>query len=347
MKFRYRHIIYSLLLVASSVFTGCREEVESNMMQVPVRLTIPVRESNMVRRMPAAMGDPGMAETFDFPKYAYIYLVCETQSGEETETKVSYLVGEQLDPEKWVKEAYEGALSAEGDPIYRYDGTLTIAMPEYGRKAGRVYAALSPVELTLSTAAPTTEAQVLDMTFTMSETLQTDLQNLYSSPYNYMVESKYYGTVNDITQVKPRVDLLLYHVASKVDLMWNVKTEMQSKMKVKGLTINNLYNGTCKLFKPTENVATDPISGYSLTLATDNAGTWWNGRESVYTIPYKIGTNFPIQLAYALEDTENSANETYNLTINKGMSSEVFVPWVRGQMTFTQMKSGSETIAAE
>ena len=139
MKLRYRHIIYSLLLIAASTFTGCREEVESNMMQVPVRLTIPVRESNMVHRMPAAMGDPGMAETFDFPKYAYIYLVCETGTGESAVTKVSYLVGEQLDPEKWVKEEYAGSLSAEGDPIYRYDGELTIAMPESGRTAGRVF----------------------------------------------------------------------------------------------------------------------------------------------------------------------------------------------------------------
>ena len=346
MKSRINYISLSLLLLVVIGFSACRQEVEFDMANVPVRLSIPVRESNMVRHMPAELGDPGMAEAFDFPKYAYIFLVCETTNGSTTETIVSTLLEEELVDTLWVKDSYAGALSAEGDPIYRYTGNMTIGMPESGRTAARVYAALSPEKLTLNNTNPESEEDVQKLEFMVHSGLTTKLQNLYSSPYNYMVEGKYYGTVEDITQAKPHVDLMLYHVASKVDLMWNVPDSVQSKMKVKGLTINNLYNGTSFLFKPTENVVESAISGYSTTLATDNPGTWWLGRECVYTIPYKFNGKFPVQLTYTLEDTENSAaTKTYNLTINKKMTgaSAIFVPWVRGQMTFTQVKEGSET----
>ncbi len=343
---KFSHISFVWVLVLLVMLSACQNEVDIPMVDIPVSLTIPVRENTISKKMPAEFADPGTTEVFDFPEYAYIYIVCETSLG----TSVSSTVDFHLDADKWVKEEYTGQLSTSGDPIYRYTGNLTLGLPKENRTAGRVYAALSKTPLTLS-ATPTTETEIQNLQFELTTAMQENLKNVYSSPYNYMVEGEYYGTINNITSKVPSVNIMLYHVASKVDLMWNVPAEMQSKMKVKGLKVKNLYHGQCYLFRPTENeyAAEKLTSGYEIELATNSAGTWWQGREYIYTIPYKNNEStqrFPLQMEFAIEDTELATDQTYNLTIKKsmnGVQTDVFVPWIRTQMTFTSVKSGEET----
>ena len=338
-----------ILLLVVAMFSSCSSETEVEITEMPVRISIPVNESSIARRnMPQEMGDPGTTEMFAFPEHAYIYLVCEVSGGTKIISKTEDLV---LSPDKWVKETYSGAFAANGDQIYRYTGTITLGIPKENRTAGRVYAALSSVPLSVSS--PSTEDEITNLQFDLDAALQEDLQNLYSSPYNYNnTDGDYYGTVDNITSKIPSVNLVLYHVASKVDLMWNVQTDMQSKMKIKDLTVKNLYSGPCYLFRPRENVVGAEkltTGGYNLTLATDNVGTWWQGREYIYTIPYNNNdspSSFPLQMEFSIGDTDAATTVTYNLTLKKNMtgSSEVFVPWIRSQMLFTSVKSGEETI---
>ena len=153
-------------------------------------------------------------------------------------------------------------------------------------------------------------------------------------------------------------NLLLYHVASKVDVMWNVKTDLRDDMKLTYLEAEHLYNGACLLFKPNQNEvsATKFTGGYSTVLvkATDtqpNIGTQWNGRAYFYTIPYKNNANpakFPLQLRMLknndLYDEERADAEYYHLIKSTDMPSDaVYVPWVRCQMNINKVLDYSAT----
>ena len=53
-------------------------------------------------------------------------------------------------------------------------------------------------------------------------------QNLYSSPYNLKnKDDKYYGTIKDYASNVPHIDMVLYHVATKIDLQWTIDEQFQ------------------------------------------------------------------------------------------------------------------------
>lgn len=61
------------------------------------------------------------------------------------------------------------------------------------------------------------------VTFTNQSSLRNNMQNLYSSPYNLKNdEGNYYGTIKDYASNVPHIDMVLYHVATKVDLQWTI-----------------------------------------------------------------------------------------------------------------------------
>ena len=188
-----------------------------------------------------ALGDPGTAETFVLPKYLYIYLVSTSSSNS---TQVIFKK-QEVKSEDW-------KLSTSGDNtnnhfledgLYVYQGHLSINLP-LNRKEGRVYVVASNIDLDdsstnnkikLVTSAEWTDEETFLNAITFSndgELRKNDnMKNLYSSPYNLTkkVNSKdvYYGTIEDYASNVPHIDMVLYHVATKVDLQWTIDEQYQ------------------------------------------------------------------------------------------------------------------------
>lgn len=127
-----------------------------------------------------------------------------------------------------------GHFSAK-DGLYVYQGHLSINLP-LNRKEGRVYVVASNLELDNSTYNLVTDVSswssskdVEDrVTFTNQSDLRSNMQNLYSSPYNLKNnDGKYYGTIKDYASNVPHIDMVLYHVATKIDLQWTIDEQFQ------------------------------------------------------------------------------------------------------------------------
>ena len=189
-----------------------------------------------------ALGDPGEAETFDLPKYLYIYLVSTSSSNS---TQVIFKK-QEVKPEDWKLSTSEGNTNnhfSTKDGLYVYQGHLSINLP-LNRKEGRVYVVASNIDLDdsstnnkikLVTSAEWTDEETFLNAITFSndgELRKNDnMKNLYSSPYNLTkkVNSKdvYYGTIEDYASNVPHIDMVLYHVATKVDLQWTIDEQYQ------------------------------------------------------------------------------------------------------------------------
>ena len=335
-----------ILLIAVLLFTGCKQEDAAEMVEtdvVPIRLSLPISSSdNMsLRARRKIIGDPGVKEEFLCPRYAYVFVVIDKVDGTQ---QVISITDYSLDSESWRQLDYSGSLNTAGDPIFMYTRNINVSVAKEQRRAGRVYIAASYVPLTLSNSAPSTELEVQGITFTVDDALQSNLQHIYTTPYNYCPDgTTYYGTLERIDSKVPTVNVLLYHVASKVDVMWSVPQSLRADMKISGVSARNLFVGQAYLFKPNAVRSAILSSGYTRTLATNSASTWWEGRQYFYTIPYQTPDGkFPLQIDYNIQTL---STDTYSLTVLKNMNGadQVFTPWMRCQMTFSEPKSGTET----
>ena len=306
-----------------------------------------------------AMGDPGTWEKLAPPRYAYIFIVfkrdgediydirsvlgLDLYEGRESSYDTEY-AAEEWSTAIWDKDFAEGE-----DRIYHCKIKTSLRGPvlsivEYCH----VYAAMSPVPLTLKTNGttivdkddvPTTEEGIKNITFTFTEAMHPHLQNIYSTMCDYEVGGKYYAEL-DIFQEVVSEDIMLYHVASKVDLKWNVPEDKQTKMRVTRIQPKYLFKGDSYLFKPTENVHAMFTSsdGYTPSaIAGDYAGTWWLGRAYFYTISYRTtaGGKFPLQVDFDVKNTEMEPATTFTYQkIFTASIRDVFAPWIRGMLTF-------------
>ena len=185
-----------------------------------------------------ALGDPGEAETFALPQYLYIYLVSTSSSNS---TQVIFKK-QEVKPEDWKLSTpggnTNGHFSAK-DGLYVYQGHLSINLP-LNRKEGRVYVVASNLDLddsatdkkyNLKTDVSSWNSYTdveNGVTFTNQADLRNNMQNLYSSPYNLKnIEGNYYGTIKDYASNVPHIDMVLYHVATKVDLQWTIDEQFQ------------------------------------------------------------------------------------------------------------------------
>lgn len=335
-------------MLATGLLAACNESLETEPVDLPVQFVVPVSSQQLTPRRIA--GDPGFAESLELPHYAYVFIVFKAKSGRE---EIRSIVGTDLydggktDTEVWEKvdTAYTG-----GDIVYRCKVTFKRLTPVLGTlDYCRVYAAMSKQPLTLSNTDPSSEDAVKNITFTVTDELQEDIHNVYSTPYNYKVGDKYYGDIN-VWSNAPRANLMLYHVAAKIDLKWNVPEDKRSLLRVTGMSTRNLFKGESFLFRPTGNVHEEftAADGYTpaAPLLGDVAGTWWAGRTYFYTIPYKTSEGkFPLHVDVNLKNVSegNTYTDDLKLTIT---NPEVFVPWVRGQLSFTTALTAdkSETI---
>ena len=290
------------------------------------------------------MGDPGTYESFRKPRYAYIYFINKNA----TTTSVTVLQRDQIQESDWVATAYNGQYQLSGDSVYNYKKTFVLILSAK-RTEGRVYAAMSYYPLSGlhvkgkdASYEPQTEEDVMNLVFNLDTDLKSSLQDIYSSPLAYQYNGEYYGTIQNYAydpstgegEKVVSLNIPLYHVASKVDVMWNVQEAMQEQTRVTNMKATHLYDTDCYLFRPTDNSidAATYSSGYQVELTSDNIGTQWEGRSYFYAIPYTNNAGkCPLQL-----EVQANGNTTgsYKTTVLNDPSSP-FVPWLRGRINIT------------
>ena len=355
---RYRYWILLIGFALAATFSSCcsgeddvleeaePEVVDDGSVLMPIHLSIP---ASGVSRTP---GDPGNHETLTLPSHAYLFVVVKYNIDENNVVTKVYYKHVNLDDTKWILSTWgSDEPQTNGDAVYNYDGNITMTLPAQ-RSAGRVYAAVSPAPLVFTNSEPTTDGVdrvISTLTEEDIKDLPVDfatysmLPDVYSTPADYFIGGNYYGTINDISTHVPHVTLHLYHVAARVDLIWNVREDMQSSVRVSDMQLQGLKNKECLLFRPTMNVG---VGSSPLTLdVTIDPGNQWYARHCFYAIPYRPtdgDSYYPVTVAlWQNGDTQTSKTTGYFThtiqIVSNGLLGEntVFAPWLRGEVLIT------------
>ncbi len=206
-----------------------------------------------------APGDPGTYEQFHLPRYIYLFLCNESTNGTES------VIYQKIEiPDNELTSSWEKTVSGT-DSIYTYKGNVSINLP-LNRRKGKIYAAASykplhttnvsssedknsnhlsfncerPSEFgdsnpreyineskTYTDATYGTEDAVKNIIFS-NITLRNYMQDVYSTPYNKKDDKGvYYGTITDYASNVPNINIVLYHVATKVDVQWSIDEHYQ------------------------------------------------------------------------------------------------------------------------
>ena len=362
-QMRITYII--LMAMAALLMAACNshddEGVPVQTVTMPIRLSIPAEGFGEHTRATAA-GDPGTFETFKLPQFLYVFLYSEYNDGTNNTPTVIYkkidlTAGstKKDDKQTYVSKFWKKVKADNGDSLYTYNGDLSIDLP-LQRTNGRVYVAASYFDLTsgnakLSTTGLTSEEDIWNVCFNVKDAaLRNSLQDLYSSPYNYKINNEYYGTLKDYSSKVPHIDMVLYHVAARVDISWNVAADteaetlkLQKQLRITFQEPRKNFQDNCLLFRPMENEVrlADPSQsdGYDLkSLITMNQGNHWYGRQVYYMIPYKfISTNnssssYNNQLIVNWRMVVNQDYNTDNNNATYGKNIIIGVPWPDGNV---------------
>jgi len=353
---------YIVVLLLAFVLAGCKTDEPSQKVGLPITISLPANEVMAARGVPVRkeIGDPGTTERFLFPHHLY-FIVMQKKPGDPWAKWTT--VHRTVTDADWIPKSYVGLLPTSGDSIYQYAEEIDLLLSSGDKFYGHVYAIASAVELEFNKdmADVTGLDDLLNLTFsTSSETVQTNLQHVYSSPYNLNYNGDYYGAFNSTYQKVPYVNLMLYHVAAKVDIQWNVvdtmrinKADPSKAVRLTYMEARNLFNGNAYCFKPMRNeLATLPASGYTrenIVRPTDE-GLWWEGRSYFYTIPYTVTGDpdyFPLQMRLCTNGTavEHAYRPTLNIPVD---TTATFVPWLRVRFNFAKpLEDKAETKIVE
>ena len=365
MRITYIILMAMVALLMAACNSHDDEGVPVQTVTMPIRLSIPAEGFSEHTRATAA-GDPGTFETFKLPQFLYVFLYSEYNDGTNiTRTvifkKIDLTAGSTNNDDKqtYVSKFWKKVKADNGDSLYTYNGDLSIDLP-LQRTNGRVYVAASYFDLTsgnakLSTTGLTTEEDIQNVCFTVEdEDLRNSLQDIYSSPYNYKINNEYYGTLKDYSSKVPHIDMVLYHVAARVDISWNVAADteaetlkLQKQLRITFQEPRKNFQTPCLLFRPMENVVRSdnpwPSESYDLNkLITMNQGNHWYGRQVYYMIPYKFKNssssynnklivNWRMIVNGDYNDDKNNATNGKNIIIGVPWpGGNVFVPSIRG-----------------
>lgn len=341
MTFQIRTIICTVAALTTLLATSCADDdAPRATVQMPVSLVLPA-EAIETRTLP---GDPGTWEEFNEPKHLYLFVVLQGNLDGAANAVGIFQEYQPLNG-SWVKTA------VNGNSVYKYAGNIQVNIPEGDRTQGAVYAATSFTALTLNNT-PTNEGSyaswddaidaVKNITFTPAD--YNNLQDIYSSPYNLKIDDdnnqltpdNYYGTVQDVASAQPNVDnLMLFHVAAKVDLIWNVADDVQSDIRLTdNITVKGLRR-TGYLFRPNENrVPTNDAATYTRAIPI-NIGNQWDGRAYFYAIPYSEEGKYPITLTITKKSaTDEIATKevALNIPYTPTETENPYTHWMRGDI---------------
>ena len=205
-----------------------------------------------------ALGDPGTYEQFHLPQYIYLFLCNESTNG----TKSVIYQKIEIPTDNELASAWEKTVWGN-DSMYTYKGTVSINLP-LNRSKGKIYAAASykPLHTTNASSSMPEDGKSNHLSFNCAKpnkfdksnpreyinesktypdstedavkniifsniTLRNNMQDVYSTPYNKMENGVYYGTITDYASNVPNINIVLYHVATKVDVQWSIDEHYQ------------------------------------------------------------------------------------------------------------------------
>lgn len=330
-----QHLIYILLSIL--LFVACDsshdEEWDEYARVLPINIQIKTTEVLQQR----ALGDPGVKEEFPLPSMAYIYVLANS-AADGTGASLLQIVsgannkgGIALNRDSWKQDT--------SDPsIYHYTGPLNIRL-WHMTKSAKVYVAVADREIR-SIQLPPNPNDIVSLTYDPSvegATSSVFMKNLYATPYNLLDNGgQYYGTVKDLNTNTPSVNVMLYHVAARLDLKWNVEEERRKNFALGTLSVSDLPK-SCFLFKPTENKDPGAGKGYSETVVSQfDATTAWSGRKVVYVPQVNDGASgFPVTLSYTNEAAA-PADKNGTHAERFAFESEVFTTWFNVEANFVK-----------
>jgi hypothetical protein len=287
-------------------------------------------------------------ETVAMPTHLYLYVVTVPKAGAGdpiiTCRNFTLVASDwELHEEPWSGSPPQTA----GDAYYEYNKNLNISLPPdlppNSRQAIRVYAVATPVDFlaitSIAEGTTNTEDDVKGVTVSLGENPDAVvgheydyIKDIYATPADYLVATNYYGTARNPGTKNPSLDLMLYHVAAKVDVMWNVDASVQADVQLKQIEFRNLRKTGCRVFGFTEGAVTS--GGYTVSVPTMDVSNQWYGRYYFYAMPSVVteGSNTYIPLDIHLWQQDDNSTDGYehkpNISFN-ALSGQSMAPWIR------------------
>lgn len=212
-------------------------------------------------RATRAPGDPGTYEQFHLPQYIYLFLCNESTNGTKS------VIYQKIEiPNNELTSSWEKTVSGT-DSIYTYKGNVSINLPLNRSKGKIYAAAsYKPLHTTNASSSMPEDGESNHLSFNCDRpsqfgdpnypreyinasktytddtygtedavkniifsniTLRNNMQDVYSTPYNKMENGVYYGTITDYASNVPNINIVLYHVATKVDVQWSIDEDYQ------------------------------------------------------------------------------------------------------------------------
>ena len=262
-----------------------------------------------------ALGDPGTYEQFHLPQYIYLFLCNESTNGTKS------VIYQKIEiPDNELTSSWEKTVSGT-DSIYTYKGTVSINLPLNRSKGKIYAAAsYKPLHTTNASSSMLEDGKSNHLSFNCERpsefgdsnpreyinesktytdatygkedavkniifsniTLRNYMQDVYSTPYN-KTDNKgvYYGTITDYASNVPNINIVLYHVATKVDVQWSIDED---------------YQGTADWAVPTEKKSNpeEPLDSFPASTSGGTylpAHTYWTKHECETMVNSKGETN--------------------------------------------------------
>lgn len=239
-----------------------------------------------------ATGDPGYDDKFELPSHVYLFFC----AGGKIKQINNYDYTAETKNAQWTPNADNTIFSFKTSTKFEKTKLTTDAE----KKSVRVYAIAADEAIAHGLAENGSEDAVKNLVYTYNG--QDRMRDLYSTPW--VSDATFIGNLNE-----PIKDIILYHVAAKVDLKWNSPTALSGNVSV-----NNFQKDKISIFQPTKNGTGDFTGTTKATESTAlTVGTQWNGRQ-VYYLP-------------------QPSNGTYNVTVGANTQNVTFTPNTDGGYT--------------
>lgn len=229
-------------------------------------------------RATRAPGDPGTYEQFHLPRYIYLFLCNESTNGTKSVIYQKIEIPSDELTSSWEKTVWgndsiytykgnvsinlplnrsKGKIYAAASYIQLHTSNVTSSDMKEDTKSNHLsFNCERPSKFgdsnypreyineskTYSDANYGTEDAVKNIIFS-NITLRNNMQDVYSTPYNKKdADGNYYGTITDYASNVPNINIVLYHVATKVDVQWSIDEDYQGTADWAVPTVKSKHN---------------------------------------------------------------------------------------------------------
>lgn len=267
--------------VAGSAYNLNVDMVPSTNFKVNVKIDYDWQHGDAKTELTRAISDPGLDDDFEKPEYIYAFFCYDSKIKSITEIKVGDNIATNPN-DKWSDRNVNNEIE------YQTPLTFVAENPE-DISTARVYIMASNTAYTHGLVVNGDESSILTKKYDIPSGTQDEsqafLRDLYSTPWEGTEHAAtFVGKLED-----PYHDVVLYHVAAKVDLKWDSEAKLSGSVSV-----NNVLGTNLSIFQPTTN-------------------TWAAGSYSVST-PITSGMKYIGRKSYYLPQFAND-NCKYNVTI--------------------------------